>query len=150
VRCTHSNTAFRSTRRLRRGYTLLELVAATFMVAAIVIPSMSLMRHCMEYSSKIESRNAMTTLCAGKLEQHLALGAVTFTNATARGDFTAEGYPALCYRVQRSQNAADGGIPNRLMAVWATVWEDSDGDRSPDTDELEVSLAGKVAKIAGY
>ena len=59
-------------------------------------------------------------------------------------------YRLVSFQVVRSEQAADGGIPDQLMAISATTWHDEDGDDSIDATELQVTYRTKVAKIASY
>jgi hypothetical protein len=84
------------------------------------------------------------------LEEHLALVSADWQTGGFVGDFAADGYPQIRYSVTRSDAAVDGGITDQLMAVTATVWEDADGDATPDTGEPVVVFSGKVANLASY
>jgi len=134
----------------RRGQTLIELVAATTMMAVAIVPGLSLMRDGMRVSRELEVAGVMTSLCASKQEEHLALSAATWSESTASGNFSAEGYPNVRFSVVRSDESADGGISDRLMAVTTTVWEDVDSDSTLDSTEASVTFATKVARIASY
>ena len=76
--------------------------------------------------------------------------AAAWTDSTTTGNFSAEGYPTLKYSLVASQNPADGGITNQLMAVTATVWDDTNSNDSLDSGEPRVTMATKVSKLAQY
>ncbi|REJ69003.1 MAG: hypothetical protein DWQ31_06160 [Planctomycetota bacterium] len=137
-------------RRTRSGQTLIELVAATTMMAIAIVPGLELMRDGVRVSRELEAASAMTTLCVSKLEEHLADSAAAWTTTTTSGNFASEGYASLRYSVTRSDEASDGGITNRLMALSVTVWEDADGDTTLDAEESQVTFSTKVARIASY
>lgn len=134
----------------RRGQSLLELVAAVTLIAAALVPALRMMRDALEQSRRVETQELLSTLCVSKLEEHLALVFANWSATTVAGDFAADGYAQVRFRVVRSDDALQGGIADRLMAVTATVWEDQDGDTVLDVGEPSTVLASKAAKIEGY
>jgi hypothetical protein len=80
----------------------------------------------------------------------LATASANWSSGTTSGDFSSLGYSQIRFRVVSSDLAASGGIPDRLMAVTATVWEDRDGDLVVDAGEPQAVLASKTAKLASY
>lgn len=138
-------------RRIARdGFTLLELVAASFVAVAILVPTMSLLRQSMEYGRKIDTRNVMNTLCVAKVEREMAFTASTFQSSTERGSFQAEGYPQIRFETRRSQRSAHGGRNNQLMAIVVTVWDDTNGNRRRNAGEPSITMSTKVAKFKSY
>jgi len=135
---------------IRRGQTLLELIAATSMMAIALVPGLQLMRDGMQVSRELEMAGVMTSLCVSKLEEHLAISAATWAMTTTTGTFSTEGYPRIRFSVVRSDSSGDGGITDELMAVTATVWEDVDSDTTLDNGEPKVVLASKIARMASY
>jgi prepilin-type N-terminal cleavage/methylation domain-containing protein len=134
----------------RRGFSLLELVVSVSLLALTLVPALAFLRDALEQSQRIEISELLTTHCVGKLEEHLCLAADAWQVATVSGDFSADGYPQVRYRVVRSDAPADGGITDQLMAVTSTVWQDLNSNGSADGGEPTVVLAGKVAKMARY
>lgn len=134
----------------RRGQTLIELVAATTMMATAIVPGLQLMRDGMKVSRELEVAGVMTSLCVSKLEEHLSISAATWAMTTTTGNFSAEGYSQIRFSVVRSDSGGDGGITDALMAVTVTVWEDVDSDSTLDNGESKVVLASKIAKVASY
>ncbi len=134
----------------RCAHTLLELVAAASLLAATLAPALRILRDALEHSRRVESLHLLTTSCVSKLEEHLCLAGATWLETAVAGDLAAEGYPDVRFRVVRSQNALDGGIPDRLMSVVVTVWSDTDSDGALDAGEPSAVMGGKVAKMARY
>jgi hypothetical protein len=134
----------------RSGHTLLELVGATVIIATALVPALRLMRDSVRTGREIETSNLMGTLAASQLEEHLLLTAANWSGLTTTGDFTADGYPLIHFRVERSDAVADGGVPGALMSITATVWEDLDGDDAVDAGELQSSFSSKLARIVAY
>jgi hypothetical protein len=134
----------------RRGQTLLELLAALTLLAATVTPALRILRDALEQTRRIETLELLTTLCVSKLEEHLAIACAAWSAGAAVGDFSAEGYSQVRFSVASSDQAGSGGIPDRLMSVTATVWEDQNNNAALDAGEPSVVLASKVAKLEGY
>ena len=91
-----------------------------------------------------------TTMCVSKMEQHLGVVAGSFTAAKDAGEFSGAGYADVFYQVVCTDETASGGIPDQLMVIQATVWQDSNGNKAVDTGELKTSMTTKVAKMALY
>ena len=115
-----------------------------------LVPALRLLRDTFEQGQRIETIAAMTTLCVSKLEEHLNRAGAAWEAGSTAGDFATEGRADLRYVAVRSEDAADGGIADRLMAVAVTVWHDLDGDDAKDPAEPSVNLASKVAKMKRY
>jgi hypothetical protein len=128
----------------------MELIVATALLAVSLVPALRLLRDAFEQSRRIETLAMMATLCVSKMEEHLQRTEATWQIGTAGGDFSADGRADLRYRAISSEDAAEGGIPERLMAITVTVWHDLDSDLSPDAGEPSVVLASKVAKMKRY
>jgi hypothetical protein len=140
----------RASRARRAAQTLLEVIAATTLLGLTVAPALRLLRDALEQSRRIENLEMAATLCVGKLEEQSNLTTATWQEGVLSGDFAAEGQSQLRYQVTKSQSAAEGGLPNRLMAVSVTVWHDVNANAARDATEPAVTLATKVAKMAIY
>jgi hypothetical protein len=125
-------------------------VGATTVIALALVPALRLMRDSVRAVGNLETSNLLATLCASKLEEHLQSTAVSWTPGTVVGDFAAQGQPRFRFQVVHSDNAADGGIPNALMSITATAWDDSDGDGALDGGERRVTFASKLARVVSY
>lgn len=136
--------------RPRRGNTLLELTAAVTLIAIALVPALRMIRDAIEQNGRNETLSLLTNYSTSKLEEQLCLSASAWTEATVSGDFSADGYASYRFTATRSQQLADGGIVNRLMAVTVTAYHDMNGDGTLNAGEPKVSLAGKVAKLAKY
>lgn len=134
----------------RRGNTLIELVAASTVLAIALVPALRLMRDALSVEEDIEYAAAMSTLCAGQLEQSLAKTSAAWNTATEGGSYSAIGYPRLKYSVTKSDAPANGGLTNRLLAITATVWDDADNNNVLDAGEKRVQFSSKLAKLAVY
>ena len=134
----------------RSGYSLLDTLAAGTVLAIVLVPGYEAMRSGLEWSRDAEVLQTTTTLCVGKMEERLAIVAATFTSGTQTGSFAADGFSDYRYSVVSSDAAADGGIPDGLMVITATVWKDEDADTVLDTDEISTQFETKVAKMTTY
>ena len=135
----------------RAGQSLLEVVAAATIIAAALTPALRMMRDSLEVSRGLEEADLMSTLCVDKLEEQMNTVAATWDKTTASGDYTAlEGRSYLKFRVTKSDAVADGGIADRLMAITAVVWNDANGNGSPEAGEKKVMFATKVSNLVSY
>jgi type II secretory pathway component PulJ len=138
-------------KRSRRGQSLLEVIAASTIIAAALVPALRMMRDSLEVSRSVEEADLMSTLCVDKLEEHLNKVAATWDKTTASGDYAAlEGRSYLQFQVTKSDAVPDGGISDRLMAITAVVWNDANGNGGLDGGEKKVTFATKVSKSVSY
>ena len=138
------------TARKRRGMSLTEVLAATVILGTTIVPALQFVRDGMTLSRDNETRHAITNFCISKMEEHLALSAAAWTNGTFTGDFTSEGYSSIKFTVTRSDAVASGGVVGKLMAVTVTVWNDTNGNGSIDSGELQITMASKISKMSVY
>jgi hypothetical protein len=129
---------------------MLEVVAASVIVATALVPALRLMRDSLGVARDVEAADMMTTLCASRLEQALCEVCANWNTTTVDGDYSSAGYPQLRYVVTKSDAGTEGGLPDRLMAITATVWEDANGNTALETSEKRVRFASKIAKSVSY
>ena len=134
----------------RRGNTLLEVIAASAVIAIALAPGLRILRDAIVVGEQVETADALSTFCAGRLEASLAVTCASWNTTSETGDYSILGYPAIKYSVTKSDAAIDGGIPNRLIAITVTVWNDADGNSALDADEHRQQLGCKIAKMARY
>lgn len=134
----------------RSGNTLLELTAAVTLIAVALVPALRMIRDAIEQSSRNETLSMLTNYCTSKLEEQLCISAASWTEGTFSGDLSADGYASYRFAATRSQQPADGGIVNKLMAVTVTIYHDKNGDSALNSGEPKVSMSAKVAKLAKY
>jgi Tfp pilus assembly protein PilE len=134
----------------RRGYTLLELVVSSVLMVTVLVPAMALVTQGIEYSGDAEVRALLTTACVSKMEEHLAIAAASFSEATVSGDFSSDGNADMRFSVVRTTSAGAGGITDRLMVITVVVWYDEDQDDVQDSAEATLTLSTKVAAMAIY
>lgn len=136
--------------RRQRGFSLLETLMAGTVLAVVLVPALEVMRRSLAMARDVETVQMTTTLCVSKMEEQLSLAAYGFTSATTSGNFSADGYSTIRFTATRSDTALSGGIPDRLMAITVTVWQDTNGNSALNTGEISTSLTTKVAKMAIY
>jgi prepilin-type N-terminal cleavage/methylation domain-containing protein len=136
--------------RLRRGMSLLELVAALVILALTLVPALRLMRDGLTWSRNNETQAVLATFCVSKMEEYINLSAATWAMTSASGSFTAEGYPLVKFQVTRSDSSGSGGIPGQLMAITVTAWDDTNNNGSINTGEASVVMATKLARMGLY
>ncbi|MEZ6087598.1 MAG: type II secretion system protein [Pirellulaceae bacterium] len=133
-----------------RGQTMLELLAATSIISIALIPALRLTRESNLQLEQIELAEMRVALCTSKLEEAMAQTAASWDLSTQTGNFSSVGHPDLWFQVQKSDEAAEGGVPDRLATIEVTVWHDVDGGGDLDADEPSNQLATKLAKIISY
>lgn len=137
--------------RLRRtGQSMLELVAATTIIAITLVPALRLTRDGIVKMEQLERSEVRVALCSSKLEEELARTAASWNLTDVTGDFASEGRSELLFRVTKSDAVADGGSPDSLAVIQVTVWHDEDGGGDLDGDESRTLVATKLAKIISY
>ena len=141
---------FQRAKRSSAAHTLLELIMATSIIAATLVPALRLMRDGMSQSRELDRRNMMTNYCVSKLEEQLAVVASQWSRGNGSGDFANDSHPDIRFLAQRSDDAVDGGITDRLMSIIVTVYDDADQDDTLDTPERRVVFRTKIARLATY
>jgi len=136
--------------RPRRGFSLLEMVAAAVLMTSILAPSLSVMRDSMSKSRELHRRNLLANYAVRVLEDQSALVATNWVNESIAGSFSSDGHPNVRYTGSKSDAIADGGLVNQLMHVQVTVYDDADADSALDAGELRVDYRTKVAKLNSY
>lgn len=132
------------------GFSLLEMVFATALLAGTLAPALAVMRDAMAISRETTVRSLLVNYAVQKLEQQTALGIGAWTNGTSNGTFSTDGHPEIAFTVTRSDLPANGGLAGQLMSVRVTVFEDLDADTSPDANEIQYQVRTKVAKLETY
>lgn len=136
--------------RSRRAFSLLEMMAATALVAGTLAPALSVMRDAMALSREAVQRQLVANYASQVLESQSALVMQNWTNGTVTGNFTADGYATIKYSAVKSDAVVSGGLVNRLMSIRVTAYEDKDADSVADSNEVQVTIRTKVAKLASY
>lgn len=134
----------------RVGYSLLELVMATALVAGTMAPSLALMRDAMELSETTDQRQLLANYSVSLLEKQLGVVASDWIEQTLTGDLAAEGFADLRYIVVASDNAVDGGMPDQLMSVTSTTYWDANQDDTLNSGELTSVFRTKISKLISY
>ena len=133
-----------------RGFSLLEMVFATALLAGTLVPALAVMRDALTISRETTSRSLMANYAVQKLEEQMALGMGTWTNDTDANNFAGDGHPGIAFNSVRSDDPVDGGITGSVMHLEVTVFEDLDSDLIPDAGELTLKMRTKIAKLATY
>jgi len=136
--------------RRQRGFSLLEIAAASALVASILVPALSIMRDAMAQSREVNRRNLLANYAVRLLEDQTALTATNWSSTTLSGNFSFDGYPNVRYNVTKSDNPASGGLTNQLMHIQVTVYDDANQDATLNVGELKVNYRTKVAKLGSY
>jgi hypothetical protein len=137
-------------RRARRAYSLLEVVLASAICAAALVPALAVMRDGVALGEIIDTRHLLLTYGVSKMEEQLAVVGATWASGTVTGNFAVDGQSSIRFSVTCSDSAASGGITNQLMNVSVTTYSDDNGNSTMDTSEARIVLTTKVAKSVSY
>lgn len=129
---------------------MLELVAATTIIAIALLPALKLTRSSLADMEQLERNELSVSLCVSALEEELALTAATWNMATKTGDFAAIGRSELRYVINKSDAIADGGQPGSLAVIDVIVWHDADDGNDLDATEPQTRFSTKLAKVISY
>ena len=151
MRYEQSNSTVRQGKRANRcAFSLVEMIAATALVAGTLAPALAVMRNAMAASREASQRNLLANYAVQALEYASGITLQTWATGTSTGNFASDGYPTLRYSVTRSDAPASGGLTTRLMHVQVTVFQDANGNLALDTNEIAVRARTKVAKLLTY
>lgn len=129
---------------------MIELVAATSIIAIALVPALRITRDGITRTEELECAELRLALCTSKLEEEMARTAANWDLTSQTGDFSQIGRRELRYQVLKSDATADGGIPNALAMVDVIVWHDADLAGDLDSDEKQIRLTTKMAKLISY
>jgi hypothetical protein len=136
--------------RARKAYSLLEVVLASGICATALVPALALLRDGITLAERIDTRHLLLLYGVGKMEEHVAIVAASWTEGTYVGNFAADGYSDVRYLVVQSDDPVNGGIDGRLMNVSVTTYRDADGDSTLDPGELQIVMRTKIGKFTSY
>jgi len=147
-----------------RGFSMLEMVAAAALVTGTMVPALSVIRDSMRHSRDLHRRSLLANYAVRILEDQAAYVAYgdgeddSYTNwddaiadSPNTGDFpAADSHGSIRYVVTCSDAPSDGGLVRQLMNIEATVFDDTNGNNTPDAEELQETYRTKVAKLNSY
>jgi hypothetical protein len=136
--------------RARKAYSLLEVVLASGICATALVPALALLRDGMTLADRVDTRHLLLLYGVSKMEEHVAIVAADWTEGTFAGNFAADGHANVRYIVAQSDEAASGGIVDRLMNVEVTTYRDDDGDAALDVDEMRNIMRTKIGRFTSY
>ena len=145
-----SNPPPRRPRSARSAHSLVEVVAATALMAATLVPAMQLVRLGIQKSAETDRHQLLSLYAASQIEQRLASTAMTWASATYSGDYTAEGHPSIRFETACSDDPLAGGLTDQLMDIRTTVYDDANGDDAFTSGERSCSFRTKIGKFATY
>ena len=138
-------------RRLRRrAFSLVELIAATALMAGTLAPALAVMRDAMAVSREASRRQLLALYAVQGLEYYTAIAMQNWSNGTIATSAAIDGHPNIRAQIIKSDAVVDGGSPSRLMHIRVIAYDDADGDAVQDANELTVRVRTKIAKLATY
>ena len=141
-------------RRRRSGLTLLEVLAASVVIALALAPALRVTRTALLTADRTDRQERCLTVANDRLEYLMARVAAdwdaTVTGAAATQAAAVPGYPGLRFTETASDAAPHDGLPGRLATVAVAAWYDDDGDATLDAGEPQARLATQVARLTAY
>ncbi len=135
-----------SLQRVRRGFTLVEVIAATAILAICIVPATKYLADSMTLRRELERERTLVILAIQTIEEQMAVINAGFTTAQQTGTFASQGFPEIAYEIVRTDQATDGGIPGLLMTIAVSIWSDDNGNLLLDSDEAVVELHTTMAR----
>lgn len=145
-----SNPSRKKTVRSTGGYSLVELIAASAILATTLTPALELVRDGIELSQESVQRQILAMYAVSQVEEHLALSAATWATGSYSGSLATDGHSSLRYDTFCSDSPADGGVEDRLMTILSTTYYDDNGDTVLSAGELSCTFQTKLARLATY
>jgi type II secretory pathway pseudopilin PulG len=135
--------------RRRSAQTMLELIAATTIIAIALVPALKATRSSLMNLEHLERNEQLVALCTSMLEREMAATAASW-DLSARSGVAPASIPDVRFLVNKSDEASAGGIPGELAVVDVIVWHDTDRGGDLDSDEPRSRLSTKLAKVTSY
>lgn len=132
------------------GQTMLELVAATVVIATALVPALRLTRNSLQSLERIEQSERCHFLCVSTLEESMVMASANWAAQPRFGDFSRAGWPEYLYQVTMSDSESEGGIPGSLAVIRVLVWYDANGSGTAEADEVYCQLETKLANLQSY
>jgi tRNA A58 N-methylase Trm61 len=131
-------------KRKRTGQSMLEMIAATTIIAIALVPALKLMRDSIRIGRQTETANILATFSVSKLEEHLARTVASWVTTPDSGAIP--NYNGLRYQVTK----VNEGVGSGLMRITSVAYEDGNGNGTYDTGERNATFVSKVAKNVAY
>ena len=104
------------------------------------------MVNSLRYSNNTETQRELHEYCVRNLEYFAGQIEDSFHSKSITGDHRSDGHDRFRFLITQNDSVRNGGIPGKLMNLQATVWEDINGNRRLDNNELHATLNTKVAQ----
>ena len=136
----------------RRGASLLEVIAASTVLAIALVPALRVMRDSLRVSRQLQIRESLSTIAMSMLEHESQRTAALWKmgSGTRSGPGIEVGIPRILTVHSSSDDPLQGGIPGSLAAVSVTAFHDDNGNGKLDAAESSVTFATKVARFVSY
>ncbi len=138
----------------RGGLTLLEVIAASGVIATALAPALRITRTALLTADRLDRQERCLTVANDHIESLMARTVADWDTVVSPTATTASaavsGYPGMRARDLSTDAAAAGGVAGRLASVSTLIWYDDDGDAVHDSGEPSVTLATAVARLTAY
>lgn len=127
----------------RKGSSLVDVIAATMLTAAVLVPSTRVLRDSISTSQRLQLHQELLIRCQNVLDAEMQRVSQGRRLKTSRGRLSSDS-GQLHYQVLSTDQTVAGGQPGQLIAVSALVWEDGNRNNRHDSGEPHVSLLSKI------
>jgi len=121
----------------RKGFTLVEVVVASLLLAAAMVPILQALTAAHVSSVTIEQRTRSLALAQAKLDKIKARSIYGYTGSFTESNTSLDG-SYLC-------NVVDTSISSNLRKITVSVGYDENGNGALTSGEVEVTLATYIA-----
>ncbi|MCR9202273.1 MAG: hypothetical protein NXI04_26825 [Planctomycetaceae bacterium] len=128
----------------RSGSSLADVIAATVLTAAVLVPSTRVLRDSINTGRRLQVQQELLIGCQNVLETEMQAVSQSGRLRTSGGRLNSDS-GQLRYTVMSTDQPSTGGVPGLLIVVSALVWEDGNRNKRHDSGEPHVSLLCKIA-----
>lgn len=132
---------------MKRGFTLVEILLSIVLFGLAVVPLLAGFARS-TLSSIQNERETRVVFLAEQLIEHIKGQAINNFTGDYTQPATAFPDPDSMFKFTVDYYTSTGDDGNLLKSIHVTVWYDSDGDDTVDTEEEQIELFTKVAKRA--
>lgn len=129
---------------------MLEVIAASALIATMLVPALAMMRDAMAMSRDIDQQNLLSIYAVSKIEEQMGTIAASWTTGAVAGDYAADGHSDIRFTATRSDAVVDGGLVDQLMNIDVTTYYDANSNDTLDAGEFSVDMSTKVGKFVVY
>jgi type II secretory pathway pseudopilin PulG len=142
--------ARRRTHRRAGAFSLVEMMAATALLAGTLAPALAVMRDAMALSRQGVKRQLVANYATLLLEGASNIQMRVWFPTTYSGNCAAYGNAAIRYSATMTDAPAGGGLTGQLMHITITAYYDDNANSAMDATEIRTTYRTKISKLTSY